>query len=61
MPVAWEKIYGKGRVFYSSLGHQPEVYEVPEAWTLLQRGILWASRSKYEPTPNLVTPQYPSR
>lgn len=61
MPVAWKKVYGKGRVFYSSLGHQPEVYDVPEALTLLKRGILWASRSKYEPTPDLVTPQYPSR
>lgn len=61
MPVAWTKVYGKGRVFYTSLGHQPEVYEVPEALTLLQRGILWASRSKYDTTPNLVSPVYPSR
>jgi type 1 glutamine amidotransferase len=61
MPVAWKKVYGKGRVFYTSLGHQPEVYEVPEALTLLKRGILWASRSKYDTTPNLVSPVYPSR
>ena len=61
MPVAWKKVYGEGRVFYSSLGHQPEVYEVPEALTILQRGILWASRSKFESTPNLVTPRYPAR
>jgi type 1 glutamine amidotransferase len=61
MPVVWKKVYGKGRVFYTSLGHQPEVYDVPEALAILQRGILWASRSKYEPTPNLVTPTYPAR
>ena len=61
MPVAWEKMYGKGRVFYTSLGHQPEVFNVPEAFTLLKRGILWASRSKYDTTPNLVTPKYPSK
>lgn len=61
MPVAWKKMYGKGRVFYTSLGHQPEVYEVPEALTLLKRGILWASRSKYDSTPNLITPQYPAK
>jgi type 1 glutamine amidotransferase len=61
MPVAWKKVYGKGRVFYTALGHQPEVYDVPEAFTLLKRGILWASRSKYEPTPDLVSPVYPSK
>lgn len=61
MPVAWEKMFGKGRVFYTSLGHQPEVYNTPDALTLLKRGILWASRSKYETTPDLVTPKYPSK
>jgi type 1 glutamine amidotransferase len=61
MPVVWKKQYGAGRVFYTSLGHQPHVYEIPEALTILQRGILWASRSKYEETPNLISPRYPAR
>lgn len=61
MPVVWKRQYGDGRVFYSSLGHKPNVFDVPEALTILQRGILWASRSKYEDTPNLVTPRYPTR
>jgi type 1 glutamine amidotransferase len=61
IPVAWKKMYGAGRVFYISLGHQPEVYDVPEAMTMLKRGILWASKSRYEETPNLVDPKYPSR
>lgn len=61
MPVAWKRKYGKGRVFYTSLGHKPEVFEVPEALTILQRGILWASRSKYENTPNLISPSDPAR
>ena len=60
MPVAWKKVYGKGRVFYTSLGHQPAVFDSPEALTMLHRGILWASRSKYEGTPDLVSPVYPS-
>lgn len=60
MPVVWKKVYGRGRVFYISLGHQPEVYEVPEAMTILKRGILWAGRSKYEKTPDLIFPEYPS-
>jgi len=61
IPVAWKRKYGEGRVFYTSLGHKPDVYEIPEALQLLRRGILWASRGKYEQTPNLVSPRYPSR
>jgi type 1 glutamine amidotransferase len=61
IPVAWKKVYGKGRVFYISLGHQPEVFDVPEALTMLRRGILWAGRSKYDPTPGLIAPVYPSQ
>ncbi len=62
MPVTWKRMHGKGRVFYTALGHQPEVFvDVPDAFRMLKRGILWASRSKYEETPNLVTPVYPAR
>lgn len=61
MPVIWKKVYGKGRVFYTSLGHQPDVYDSPEALEILHRGIRWASMSKYEATPNLISPRYPSR
>ncbi len=44
MPVAWIKTWGKGRVFYSSLGHAPEEFaEFPEALTLTVRGMLWAA------------------
>ena len=43
MPVAWKKRYGKGRVFYSSLGHVASDFDVPEALTILKRGILWAA------------------
>jgi type 1 glutamine amidotransferase len=43
MPVAWKKRYGKGRVFYSSLGHVAKDFEVPEALTIMKRGILWAA------------------
>jgi uncharacterized protein len=41
MPVIWKHRYGKGRVFYSSLGH---VAAVPEMRTILRRGLLWAAR-----------------
>jgi len=44
MPVVWKKRWGQGRVFYSSLGHVRSDLEVPEALTIMQRGMLWASR-----------------
>lgn len=49
IPVAWKKYYGKGRVFYSSLGHVADDFKVPQALEIQKRGILWASMSKYEP------------
>jgi uncharacterized protein len=53
IPVAWKKLYGKGRVFYSSLGHVAADYSVPQALEIQKRGIRWASMSKYEPTASL--------
>ena len=47
MPVCWKKYYGKGRVFYSSLGHVMADFNVPEALEIEKRGIRWASESKY--------------
>jgi len=44
MPVVWTKSWGKGRVFYCSLGHSPQVVQMPETLTLMQRGALWAAR-----------------
>ena len=42
MPVVWKKKYGKGNVFYTSLGHTVDVFDIPEALTIVKRGILWA-------------------
>jgi uncharacterized protein len=44
MPVAWKRTYGKGRVFYSSLGHVAKDFDVPEAKEIQRRGMLWAAR-----------------
>jgi len=44
MPVAWTRRHGEGRVFYSSLGHQPADLGVREAGELWRRGMLWAAR-----------------
>ncbi len=43
MPVAWKKVYGKGRVFYSALGHTADEFAVPQMKTILERGLLWAA------------------
>jgi uncharacterized protein len=45
MPVVWKRRHGKGRVFYSSLGHVAREFEVPQMRTILQRGMAWAARS----------------
>jgi type 1 glutamine amidotransferase len=44
MPVVWKRMWGQGRVFYCSLGHQARDFNVPEAKEIVVRGMLWASR-----------------
>jgi len=44
MPVVWKRRYGDARVFYCSLGHVAKDFDVPEARTIVQRGLLWAAR-----------------
>tara|TARA_X000000368_G_scaffold407489_1_gene386999 strand:+ start:884 stop:1606 length:723 start_codon:yes stop_codon:yes gene_type:complete len=44
VPVVWKKLYGKGRVFYNSIGHSKETFEIPEVWTLIKRGVVWAAQ-----------------
>ena len=44
MPVVWTKVYGKGRVFYSSLGHQTNIVEMEPHRTILRRGFAWAAK-----------------
>lgn len=44
MPVVWKRRWGEGRVFYSSLGHVARDFDVSEARTIMQRGLLWAAR-----------------
>lgn len=46
MPVAWTKHWGHGRVFYNSLGHHDDVFDVPESMELMRRGFLWCIEGK---------------
>lgn len=43
MPVVWKRMYGQGRVFYSSLGHVRNDFDIPEVMEIMKRGMLWAS------------------
>jgi uncharacterized protein len=36
-------MYDEGKVFYASLDHHASDFDVPEAETIVQRGMLWAS------------------
>ncbi|NLS01724.1 hypothetical protein HGP17_33220 [Rhizobium sp. P38BS-XIX] len=44
MPVVWKRRHGKGRVFYSSLGHVAAEFENLSMRTILRRGLNWATR-----------------
>ena len=40
--VAWSKMYGKGRVFYSTLGHTEEAWQDPDIRKMYFEAIKWA-------------------
>jgi uncharacterized protein len=44
MPVVWKRMYGEGKVFYTSLGHVAKDFEVPEVLEIVKRGMIWATR-----------------
>lgn len=44
MPVVYTKKWGAGRVFYNSLGHHADIFDIPEAKELMRRGFVWAAR-----------------
>ena len=41
-PIAWTKTYGKGKVFYTSLGHREDVWTNREYQEHILGGILWS-------------------
>jgi uncharacterized protein len=45
-PLAWTKCIGKGRMFYSAIGHMPETYSHPLHVTLLENAIGWAASNR---------------
>ena len=58
MTVVWKKHYGKGRIFYDSIGHKLTDFEVPEVMTMQMRGFRWAAEGKYMKKETTITPGY---
>ena len=45
MPTIWHRMWGKGRVFYSALGHvAQEFHDFPAVRAMTLRGMMWAIR-----------------
>lgn len=44
LPQIWVRTFGKGRVFYSALGHRPSDVASGGARETLRRGFLWAAK-----------------
>ena len=42
-PIAWSRIIGKGRSFYSAIGHRPETYSHPFYNSLIEDALAWAA------------------
>ncbi len=42
-PIAWTRCVGRGRAFYSAIGHRPESYGDPTYLRMLEQAIGWAS------------------
>lgn len=55
-PCTWARRHGKGRVFYTSLGHREDIWTSPVYQSLLEGALNWAvGRVKADVTPNLAT------
>ncbi len=44
-PIAWTRCVGKGRSFYSAIGHRPETYSDERHLKLLEQAIAWTANS----------------
>jgi type 1 glutamine amidotransferase len=42
-PLAWAKMYGKGRVSYSAFGHAAATCDNPDVYRMYFEAITWAS------------------
>jgi len=59
-PATWARMHGKGRVFYTSLGHRDDVVKGPIFAQIVLAGLNWAAgNTQFDPKPNMkqVCPQ----
>jgi hypothetical protein len=42
-PIAWTNCIGRGRSFYTAIGHRPESYSEPNTNKLIEQGVAWAA------------------
>ena len=59
-PATWARMHGKGRVFYTSMGHREDVWTNPMFQEILSGGIAWATGNvDADVSPNIekVTPE----
>ncbi|HEV7925097.1 MAG TPA: ThuA domain-containing protein [Verrucomicrobiae bacterium] len=53
-PSTWARLYGKGRVFYTNMGHRDDVWTNPVFQSVLVGGINWSvGNVEADITPNL--------
>ncbi|GAA3634022.1 ThuA domain-containing protein [Microbacterium awajiense] len=45
-PVVWTREWGAGRVFVATPGHSLDVLAEPNVRTIIERGMLWAARTR---------------
>jgi type 1 glutamine amidotransferase len=60
-PMTWARAFGKGRVFYTSMGHREDVWSNPMYQGLVLGALGWASGrvdANIEPNIRKVTPKY---
>lgn len=60
-PMTWARMHGRGRVFYTSMGHREDVWENPHYQQLLLGAMAWITgtvEANVEPNIRQVTPRY---
>jgi uncharacterized protein len=48
-PIAWSHCVGKGRAFYTAIGHRPEAYADANVAQLITQSLSWAMNTENQP------------
>ena len=47
-PAIWTRLWGRGRIVVTTPGHSPDILEHPSVRKVIERGMLWATRTASE-------------